>query len=84
VVTNSMTKYHYETPSVSEGEMSDKVIDIYEWRRPVKPGELPRGCVLVEPTPNEMSEQPRKIKPSEVALMVVSIALVSLLVANYV
>lgn len=67
--------------------MSDKVIDIYEWRRPVKPGELPRGCVLVElstPTQNETGEQPRKMRLSEMALVIVSIALVSLLVANYV
>jgi len=64
----------------------NKVIDIYEWRRPVKPGELPRGCVLAElytPTENGKNEQSRKMRPSEVALTVVSIALISLLIASF-
>jgi hypothetical protein len=61
----------------------NKVIDIYEWRRPVKPGEF-MGCALTElPTPPE-TERPRKMRPSEVALMIVLVALVSLLVASYV
>jgi hypothetical protein len=66
---------------------TSKVIDIYEWRRPVKPGELPKGCVLVDlsrPTQTETSEQPRKIRPSEIAMAIASVALISLLIANYV
>jgi hypothetical protein len=68
-----------------ENNVSDdgKVIDIYDWRRPVKPGELFRGCALVAlstSTQPEKDEQPRKMRLSELALAV----LVSLLIASYV
>ena len=64
----------------------NKVIDIYEWRRPLKPGEF-MGCALAElstPTPTEQKEQSRKVKPSEVALAGTLAVLVSLLIASYV
>jgi hypothetical protein len=68
--------------------MSDdgKVIDIYEWHRPRKPGEF-MGCALYPtntPPQPEASERPRKMKLSELALAVVSIVLVSLLIASFI
>ena len=64
----------------------NNVIDIYEWHRPVRPGEFPKVCALFElPTPTEPSERPRrKLRPSELALVITLAALVSLLVASYV
>ena len=67
--------------------MCDNVIDIYDWHRPVKPGELPRGCVLTvmdTPTETETNERPRKLRLSEKALAVALAALASLLIASYV
>ena len=70
--------------------MSDdgKVIDIWDWRPALKPGELPRGCALVSlPTPpqTEQNEQPRrKLRPSEVALTVALVGLISLLIASFI
>jgi hypothetical protein len=69
--------------------MSDdgKVIDIHDWYRPRKPGELPRGCALaVKDTPaqTETSEWPRKMRPSEIGLAIGLFTLVSLLIASYV
>ena len=61
----------------------NKVIGIYEWTRPRKPGELPRGCVLAvmdTPPQADRHERPRKMRLSELALAV----LVSLLIASYV
>jgi hypothetical protein len=66
--------------------IDNKVIDIYEWRRPLKPGEF-MGCALVElstPTQPEKDERPRKLRPSEIALAITFAALVSLLIASYV
>jgi len=61
-----------------------KVIDIYEWHRPLKPGELPRGCILTElPMPTQ-TDKPRKLRLSEKALAVTLAALAALLVASYV
>src|SRR6266404_869099 len=60
----------------------DKVIHIYDWRPAFKPGEL--GCALVELSTPTQPERARKMRPSEVAMVIVSIALVSLLIAGYV
>jgi hypothetical protein len=64
----------------------NKVIDIYEWRRPRKPGEF-MGCALVElstPTETVKDERSRSMRPSEVAMVITLVALVSLLIASYV
>jgi hypothetical protein len=63
--------------------MTSKVIDIYDWHRPRKPGELPRGCAILY-RPTETTEQPRKMRPSEIGLAIASIALVSLLIVSFV
>jgi hypothetical protein len=65
----------------------NKVINIYEWRRPLKPGELPRGCVLTVmdmPIEPERNERPRKIRLSEIGLAIGLVTLLSLLIASYV
>jgi hypothetical protein len=67
--------------------IDNKVIDIYEWHRPLKPGEFPKVCAIpVEPTPTqpEKDERRRKMKPSELALAVTFAVLASLLIASYV
>jgi len=65
----------------------NNVVDIYEWQRPVKPGEFIKVCALAElPTPaqTEISERPRKTRLGELALVLTLFALVSLLVASYI
>jgi hypothetical protein len=76
-------------PANRQPDVSDdgKVIDIYEWTRPLKPGELPMGCTLVElstPTQPETNERPRKMRPSELALAITLVVLISLLIASYI
>jgi len=62
----------------------NKVIDIYDWHRPRKPGELPRGCALGELSTPPQTDKPRKLRLSEKALAVTLAALAALLVASYV
>jgi len=69
--------------------MSDdgKVIDIYDWHRPLKPGELPRGCYLTElpmPPETEQTKQLRRMRLSELALAISLVVLLSLLIASFV
>jgi hypothetical protein len=63
----------------------EKVIHIYDWRPPWKPGEpycaIP---VKVTPTQHEKNERSRMMRPSEVALVIASVALISLLIVHYV
>jgi hypothetical protein len=67
-----------------ENDVSDNnVIDIYDWHRPLKTGELPRACVLAELYTPPETETKRKMRPSELALAGTLVVLVSLLIATF-